>query len=109
LTSAEQTGDRIHQDVKGRLAQLTASVAQRQHPLHPAVAFVARAAMGALAPQYAKAQRPLCSIASLKRRSFNQHLVNRILGHLVTESRLEKFSSVYEELCNYGTIDDMAA
>ena len=50
-----------------------------------------------------------CSMASLKRRYFNQHLVDRILDHLATEGRLEKFSSVYEELCNYGTIDDMAA
>ena len=48
-------------------------------------------------------------MASLKRRYFNQHLVDRILDHLATEGRLEKFSSVYEELCNYGTIDDMAA
>lgn len=49
------------------------------------------------------------SMASLKRRYFNQHLVDRILDHLATEGRLEKSSSVYEELCNYGTIDDMAA
>ncbi len=49
------------------------------------------------------------SMASLKRRSFNQHLVDRILDHLATGGRLEKFSAVYEELCNYGTIDDMAA
>lgn len=49
------------------------------------------------------------SMASLKRRYFNQHLVDRILDHLATEGRLEKCSAVYEELCNYGTIDDMAA
>ena len=49
------------------------------------------------------------SMASLKRRCFNQHLVDRILDHLATEGSLEKFSSVYEELCNYGTIDAIAA
>ena len=49
------------------------------------------------------------SMASLKRRYFNQHLVDRILDHLATEGRLEKFGSIYEELCNYGTIDDMVA
>jgi hypothetical protein len=49
------------------------------------------------------------SMASLKRRYFNQHLVDRILDHFATEGRLEKCSAVYEELCNYGTIDDMAA
>ena len=59
LTSTEQAGDSIHQDAKGRLAKLTAGVAKRQRPLHPAVAFVAGAAMGALAPQHAEAQRSL--------------------------------------------------
>jgi hypothetical protein len=49
------------------------------------------------------------SMASLKRRYFNQHLVDHILDHLATEGRLEKCGSVYEELCKYGTIDDMAA
>lgn len=49
------------------------------------------------------------SMASLKRRYFHQHLVDRILDHCATEGRLEKFSAVYEEFCNYGTIDDMAA
>jgi len=55
-----------------------------------------------------KPQAPF-SMASLKRRYFNQHLIERILDHLATEGRLEKCSAVYEELCNYGTIDDMAA
>jgi hypothetical protein len=49
------------------------------------------------------------SLASLKRRGFNQHLLDRILDHLATEGRVEKSSPVYEELCNYGTIYDMAA
>jgi DDE superfamily endonuclease len=60
---------------------------------------------------YQRADQPQVpfSMASLKRRYFNQHLVDRILDHVATEGRLEKFSAVYEELCNYGTIDDMAA
>ena len=49
------------------------------------------------------------SMASLKRRYCNQHLIDRILDHLATEGRLEKFSAVYEELCNYGTIEDIVA
>jgi hypothetical protein len=49
------------------------------------------------------------SMASLKRRGFNQHRLDRILDHLATEGGVEKSSPVYEELCNYGTIYDMAA
>ena len=49
------------------------------------------------------------SMASLKRRCFNQHLLDRILAQLATEGSVEKSSPVYEELCNYGTIHDMAA
>jgi hypothetical protein len=48
-------------------------------------------------------------MASRKRRYVNQHLVDRILDHLATEGRLEKCSAVYEELCHYGTIDDIPA
>ena len=62
MTSAEQTGDRIHQDTKGRLAKLTAGLAKGQRPLHPAVAFVAGTAVGAFAPQHAKAQRLLGTV-----------------------------------------------
>jgi hypothetical protein len=49
------------------------------------------------------------SMASLKRRCFNQHLLDRILDLLATEGSVEKTSPVYEELCNYGTLDDRAA
>lgn len=49
------------------------------------------------------------SMASLKRYYFNQHLLDRILEQLATEGSVEKFSPVYEELCNYGTIHDRAA
>ena len=62
LTSAEQTGHGINQDTKGRLAQLTAGLAQRQTPLHPAIALVAGRAMRALAPQHTKTQRPFGAI-----------------------------------------------
>ena len=55
-----------------------------------------------------RSQAPF-SMASLKRRYFNQHLIDRILDHLATEGSLEKFSAVYEALCNYGTIDDSVA
>ena len=49
------------------------------------------------------------SMASVKRRCFNQHLVDRILDQLATEDRLDKSGPLYEELCNYGTIGDIAA
>jgi len=61
------------------------------------------------ARQHADQPQAPFSMVSLKRRYFNQHLVDRILDHLATEGRLEKFSSVYQELCNYGTIDAIAA
>jgi hypothetical protein len=49
------------------------------------------------------------SMASLKRRAFNQHLVDRIYEHLAHGQSLEKSSPDYEALCNYGIIDDEAA
>ena len=49
------------------------------------------------------------SMASSKRRCFNQHLVDRILDQLATKDSLDKSSPLYEELCNYGTIEDIAA
>jgi DDE superfamily endonuclease len=49
------------------------------------------------------------SMASLKRRAFNQHLIERISQHLAEGHSLEKSSPAYEELCNYGTITEMAA
>ena len=53
-------------------------------------------------------ERPF-SMASLKRRAFNQHLLDRICAHLATVHRLEKSSPDYEALCNYGTISEVAA
>ena len=49
------------------------------------------------------------SMASLKRRAFNQHLIDRICEHLANGQSLEKSSPDYEALCNYGIIVDEAA
>jgi hypothetical protein len=49
------------------------------------------------------------SMASLKRRAFNQHLIDRIYAHLANGHSLEKSSPDYETLCNYGVITDWAA
>jgi len=57
---------------------------------------------------FGKPEAPF-SMASLKRRYVNQHLIDRILDSLAAEGSLEKSSALYEELCNYGTIDGMAA
>jgi hypothetical protein len=49
------------------------------------------------------------SMASLKRRAFNQHLIEHISQYLAEGHSLEKSSPDYEELCNYGTITETAA
>jgi hypothetical protein len=49
------------------------------------------------------------SMASLKRRAFNQHLIERICEHLASGGNVEKSSPDYEALCNYGTLTDLAA
>ena len=49
------------------------------------------------------------SMARLKRRAFNQHLIERICEHLANGQSLEKSSPDYETLCNYGIIADEAA
>jgi DDE superfamily endonuclease len=49
------------------------------------------------------------SMASLKRRAFNQHLIERIVQHLAEGHSWEKSSPDYEELCNYGLITETAA
>jgi hypothetical protein len=46
------------------------------------------------------------SMASLTRRYFNPHLLDRILDYLASGLGLEKFSLVYETLCNYDTISE---
>ena len=52
---------------------------------------------------------PSFSMASLKRRAFNQHLIERICAHLANGHTLEKSSPEYEALCNYGIITEVAA
>jgi hypothetical protein len=49
------------------------------------------------------------SMASLKRRAFNQHLLDRMCEHFAHGQSLEKSSPDYETLCNYGIIADEAA
>ena len=61
------------------------------------------------ARQHSRDAASVFSMASLKRRAFNQHLIERISQHLAQGHSLEKSSPAYEELCNYGTITDLAA
>jgi DDE superfamily endonuclease len=49
------------------------------------------------------------SMASVKRRYFNAHLLERILSTLADGTTLDKCSPEYEQLCNYGAITYMAA
>ena len=49
------------------------------------------------------------SMVSVKRRAFNQHLLERISRHLAQGHSLDKSSPDYQDLCNYGTITDGAA
>ena len=49
------------------------------------------------------------SMASLKRRAFNEHLLDQIMVNLEAGAELTKFSPAYESLCNYGTISQEAA
>jgi hypothetical protein len=61
------------------------------------------------ARQDAHNQLSSSSMASLKRRYFNQHLIDRILTILAEGTRLDKSSPEYERLCNYGTITELVA
>jgi hypothetical protein len=58
--------------------------------------------------QQGDSEEPI-SMASLKRRAFNQHLLDRIVEHLAKGQSLEKSSPDYEALCNYGVITKEAA
>ena len=49
------------------------------------------------------------SMASLKPRAFNQHLIERICAYLANGQSLDKSSHAYETLCNYGLISEVAA
>jgi hypothetical protein len=48
-------------------------------------------------------------MASLKRRAFNQPLIDRICEHLANGQSLAKTSPAYEALCNDGIIVEEAA
>jgi hypothetical protein len=61
------------------------------------------------ARQDAQDHLPAFSMARLKRRYFNQHLIERILTTLAEGTTLDKSSPAYERLCNYGTITGLAA
>src|SRR5262245_3895931 len=52
---------------------------------------------------------PSFSMASLQRRAFNQHLIERICAHLADGQSVEKSSPEYEALCNSGVITAVAA
>jgi hypothetical protein len=54
-------------------------------------------------------QLPSFSMASLKRRYVNQHLMDRLLTILAEGTRLDKSSPEYERLCHYGTITELVA
>jgi hypothetical protein len=58
--------------------------------------------------QQGDSEEPI-AMASLKRRAFNQHLLDRIVEHLANGQSLEKSSPDYEALCNYGVITKEAA
>ncbi len=49
------------------------------------------------------------SMASVKRRAFNQHLLERISRYLPQGHSLEESSLDHQDLCNYGTITDRVA
>jgi hypothetical protein len=49
------------------------------------------------------------SLASLKRRDFHQHLIDRMLTTLAEGTTLEKSSPAYESFYNYGTITELVA
>ena len=49
------------------------------------------------------------SMASLKRRAFNQHLLEHISQHLAQGHSLEKSSPDYQDLCDDGTLNHRAA
>jgi hypothetical protein len=50
-----------------------------------------------------------CSMASLKRRAFTQHLIDRSCEHFANGHSLEKSSPEYDTLCNYGLVTELAA
>ena len=49
------------------------------------------------------------SMASVVRRAFNEHFLQRLLAHLADGGRLAENSPEYETFCNYGLIQPIAA
>ena len=100
----------LFRDAK-QFTSLSACQARSQAKLH----FHFNASMSALtlgkleARQQGGGAQAGFSMASLKRRAFNQHLLERISRHLAHGHSLEKSSPDYQDLCNYGTITDRAA
>ena len=100
----------LFRDAK-QFTSLNACQARSQAKLH----FHFNASMSALtlgkleARQQSGGAQAGFSMASLKRRAFNQHLLERISRHLAHGHSLEKSSPDYQDLCNYGTITDRAA
>ena len=113
----------LFRDAK-QFTSLSACQARSQAKLH----FHFNASMSALtlgklqARQQSGGSLAGFSMASVKRRAFNQHLLSpsinsgqaltqdeRISQHLAQGHRLEKSSPGYEALCDYGTITHMAA
>ena len=99
----------LFRDAK-QFTSLSASQARSQAKLH----FHFNASMSALTFSKLEARQQgggagEFSMASLKRRAFNQHLLERISQSLAEGHSLEKSSPHYQDLCNYGTISDMAA
>ena len=100
----------LFRDAK-QFTSLSACQARSQAKLH----FHFNASMSALtlgklqAWQQSGGSQAGFSMASVKRRAFNQHLLERISQHLAQGHSLDKSSPGYEALCDYGTIADMAA
>ena len=100
----------LFRDAK-QFTSLSGSQARSQAKLH----FHFNASMSALtlgkleARQQSGGSQTGFSMASVKRRAFNQHLLERISHHLAQGHSLEKSSPDYQSLCNYGTIIDRAA
>jgi hypothetical protein len=100
----------LFRDAK-QLTGLTDSQAHSQAKLH----FHFNASLSAVtlarleARQHNGDAASVFAMASLKRRAFNQHLIERLSQHLAQGHSLEKSSPHYEELCNYATISNLAA
>lgn len=97
----------LFRDAK-QFTSLSACQARSQAKLH----FHFNASMSALTLAKLEARQQGqagFSMASLKRRAFNQHLLERIFQYLDRGHSLEKSSPDYQDLCNYGTINDWAA